>query len=149
MNWSTINGSWNEAKGQIKSVWARLTDDDLMQVQGEKDRLIGVIQQKYGITGEQAEEQLEQFIANGDGWITKAKEGAQDLVDKGREYIDKGVERGREYARRGSEYMQKSSRSQMASDLTTLIGRHPIPIAIFGIGLGLIIGRYLTPSTRS
>ncbi len=149
MNWSTMSGSWDEAKDQIKSVWARLTDDDLSHVEGQKDRLVAFIQGKYGISREQAEEQLDEFLASGDSLLGKAKEGAQDFVDKRREYIENGVERGREYAEHGREFFQKTSMSHMASDLTRLIGRHPIQSTIFGLGLGLIIGRYLTPSSRS
>ena len=62
MNWTTLQGNWNETKGKVKSKWGRLTDDDLTQVQGQKDRLVGVIQQKYGIARDKAEEQLEEFL---------------------------------------------------------------------------------------
>ena len=149
MNWSTISGTWDDAKGQIKSVWARLTDDDLMHVDGHKDRLVAFIQGEFGISREQAEEQLNEFMTSGASWLAKAKEGAQDFVDKGREYIEKGVAQGREYADHGRDYMQRTSISEVADDLTRLIGRHPLQSAIFGLGLGLIIGRYLTPPSRS
>jgi len=43
-----LEGRWNEIKGELKSWWGKLTDDDIEQVAGNKDKLIGVVQQKYG-----------------------------------------------------------------------------------------------------
>jgi len=156
MNWTTMQGNWNEAKGKVKTKWGRLTDDDLMQVGGNKDRLVGVIQQKYGIAREKAEEQLEEFMSASDGLLAKAKEGAQEVVKKGREYVEKGrefvekgVERGKEMVEKGKDYVQHTSASGMANDLKDLIARNPVQSAILGIGLGFLIGRLLTPSSRS
>jgi len=160
MNWTSLQGNWNEAKGKVKTKWGRLTDDDLMQVGGNKDRLVGVIQQKYGIAREKAEEQLEEFMSTADGWLARAKEGAQDAVERsrdfvekgverGREYVEKGVERGREMVDRGRDYVQNVNASRMAQDLQDLISRHPVQSAVIGIGLGFLIGRLLTPSSHS
>jgi len=156
MNWTTLQGNWNETKGKVKSKWGRLTDDDLLQVQGQKDRLVGVIQQKYGLARDKAEEQLEEFLSSADGFVGRAKESAHDVLEKGKEIVEKGkeyVEKGREYVekgvRDGRDYVQNSSVSQMATDLKDLIARNPVHSAVLGIGLGFLIGRLLTPSNRS
>ena len=149
MNWTTIQGNWNETKGKVKSKWGRLTDDDLTQVQGQKDRLVGVIQQKYGLAREKAEEQLEEFLSSADGVIGKAKENVQEVVEKGKEYVEKGREYVEKGVREGRDYVQNTSMSQMATDLKDLIARNPVHSAVLGIGLGFLIGRLLTPSNRS
>jgi len=156
MNWTTVQGNWNDAKGRVKTKWGRLTDDDLMQVEGNKDRLVGMIQQRYGIAHDKAEQQLEEFLSSADGLLARAKEGAQEAVEKGkeyvergREYVERGVQKGREYVERGQDYVQHTSSSQMASDLRDLIARNPVQSAILGVGLGFLIGRLLTPSNRS
>jgi uncharacterized protein YjbJ (UPF0337 family) len=145
MNWTTVQGNWNETKGKVKTKFGRLTDDDLTQAQGQKDRLVGAIQQRYGIAREKAEEQLEEFLSSADDWMHRAKENAGEVVEKGKEY----VERGKEYVEKGKEYVQNTSTSQMASDLKDLIVRHPVHSAVIGIGLGFLIGRLLTSSSRS
>ena len=43
-NWSTIQGHWNDYKGRIKEKWGKLTDLDLEQIEGNRDRLIGMLQ---------------------------------------------------------------------------------------------------------
>ncbi len=158
MNWTTLQGNWNETKGKVKSKWGRLTDDDLLQVQGQKDRLVGVIQQKYGLARDKAEEQLEEFLSSAENsnFVHRAKDAAQDAVEKGKEIVDKGreyAERGREYVERnvreGRDYVQHSSSSQMASDLKDLIARNPVYSTILGIGFGYLLGRMLTPTHRS
>jgi uncharacterized protein YjbJ (UPF0337 family) len=49
-------------RGQAKEWWGKLTDDDLEQAGGKADQLIGLLQQKYGYTREQAEEEFERRL---------------------------------------------------------------------------------------
>ena len=58
MNWDEIGGQWNQFKGYVKERWGKLTDDDLMMIDGKRDRMVGKIQERYGITKEKAEEQI-------------------------------------------------------------------------------------------
>ena len=58
MNWDQIEGKWKELKGRARSSWGELTDDELDQVAGRKDELVGRIQQRYGVEREEAERQV-------------------------------------------------------------------------------------------
>jgi uncharacterized protein YjbJ (UPF0337 family) len=58
MNWDTIKGSWNQMKGKVREQWGDLTDDDIERMAGERDQLVGKIQQRYGCTREEAERQV-------------------------------------------------------------------------------------------
>ena len=58
MNNERIKGNWNQFKGKIKEKWGRLTDDDLDVAEGQRDQLIGKIQERYGIAKEEAERQF-------------------------------------------------------------------------------------------
>ena len=64
--WEKIKGSWTQTKGAVKEQWGKLTDDDLMEIQGRRDQLVGKIQTRYGISQEQAEAQVS-------GWEHKHK----------------------------------------------------------------------------
>lgn len=55
MNKNIFEGKWKQMRGQAKVWWGKLTDDDLEKVGGNYDRLIGVLQEKYGYTQQQAE----------------------------------------------------------------------------------------------
>jgi uncharacterized protein YjbJ (UPF0337 family) len=56
-----LKGSWNQTKGLIKEKWGELTDDDLQEIEGKKDRLIGKLQSKYGYAKEKAEKLADDF----------------------------------------------------------------------------------------
>jgi len=56
--WEKIKGSWNQTKGAVKEQWGKLTDNDLLEIEGRRDQLVGKIQTRYGISREQAEAQV-------------------------------------------------------------------------------------------
>ncbi len=59
MNWDQIEGRWTEMKGHIRAKWGELTDDELDQVAGKRDQMVGMLQRKYGYAREQAEKELD------------------------------------------------------------------------------------------
>lgn len=63
MNWDQVEGNWKQLRGQIKQKWAKLTDDDLKLINGKRIELLGKIQERHGITKEQAEKQLDHFTS--------------------------------------------------------------------------------------
>ena len=61
MNWDTVKGNWMQAKGKVKEQWGKLTDDDLARIEGQRDRLLGKIQERYGIAKDAAERELNEW----------------------------------------------------------------------------------------
>ncbi|GGG82386.1 UPF0337 protein [Salipiger pallidus] len=61
MNWDVIEGKWKQLKGDAKVQWGKLTDDDLDRAEGNRDKLIGVVQERYGIEKDQAEREVDEF----------------------------------------------------------------------------------------
>ena len=59
--WEKMKGSWEQTKGAVKEQWGKLTDDDLLQIEGRREQLIGRLQTRYGITREEAERQVGSF----------------------------------------------------------------------------------------
>ena len=57
MNQDILKGNWKQFKGKIKEKWGKLTDDELDQFEGKRDQLLGKVQERYGITREEAERQ--------------------------------------------------------------------------------------------
>lgn len=57
MNDDVFEGKWKQIRGQVKVWWGKLTDDDLDKVDGKFDQFIGLLQEKYGYTREQALEE--------------------------------------------------------------------------------------------
>ncbi|MBN2292132.1 MAG: CsbD family protein [Pirellulales bacterium] len=63
MNWEQLAGKWKQITGEAKKKWGELTDDDLMQINGDREILAGKIQEKYGIAKEDAHQQIEEWVA--------------------------------------------------------------------------------------
>ncbi len=61
MNKEQFSGQWNSMKGKVKEKWGKLTDDDITQVEGKRDQLVGFIQKRYGYEKERAETELENW----------------------------------------------------------------------------------------
>lgn len=59
MNRDVFAGWWKQARGQAKVWWGQLTDDELDQIEGESDKLVGLLQTRYGWSREQAEQEIE------------------------------------------------------------------------------------------
>lgn len=61
LNWDTVRGNWKQVKGEVKRKWGKLTDDDMLQLEGNREKLVGKIQERYGLTKEVAERQVEDW----------------------------------------------------------------------------------------
>lgn len=61
MNPDIIQGKWTQIKGSLKSKWGKLTDDDLDRLDGNRQYLIGRLQERYGWQKDQAEREISDF----------------------------------------------------------------------------------------
>ncbi len=61
MNWDTVAGNWKQFKGKVQGQWGKLTDDQLDVIAGRRAELAGKIQELYGLTREEAEDQIKRF----------------------------------------------------------------------------------------
>jgi uncharacterized protein YjbJ (UPF0337 family) len=64
MNEDILSGKWNQLKGEVKKQWGKLTDDELDQIAGQRDKLLGKMQEKYGYARFDAERELDTFLAD-------------------------------------------------------------------------------------
>jgi uncharacterized protein YjbJ (UPF0337 family) len=62
MNSDELSGKWKQLKGSVKQRWGKLTDNDLDYIAGTQDRLVGRLQEKYGIKKEEAEKQADEWL---------------------------------------------------------------------------------------
>ena len=61
MNWDRIEGNWKQLKGQAREHWGKLTDDDVDVAAGNREQLVGKVQERYGIAKDEAERQVDEF----------------------------------------------------------------------------------------
>ncbi|HEX4921226.1 MAG TPA: CsbD family protein [Candidatus Bathyarchaeia archaeon] len=59
MNRETMKGQWMQFKGKVKQQWGKLTDDDLDQIQGNYEMLIGRLMERHGRSREEIEKEVD------------------------------------------------------------------------------------------
>jgi len=59
MNDETLKGQWTQLKGRVREQWGKLTNDDIDQIQGRREQLVGKIQERYGIALDEARRQVD------------------------------------------------------------------------------------------
>jgi uncharacterized protein YjbJ (UPF0337 family) len=64
MNTDILEGKWKQIRGEIRETWGELTDDELDQIAGKRDKLAGKLQEKYGWSRDEAERQIDDFLRN-------------------------------------------------------------------------------------
>jgi len=62
MNRDTLKGQWLQLKGKIRQQWGKLTDDEIDQMQGNTEMLIGKLQERYGYEREKAEQEVDRWL---------------------------------------------------------------------------------------
>jgi uncharacterized protein YjbJ (UPF0337 family) len=84
MNQDIFAGQWKQMRGELKSWWGKLADDDFDKIGGQKDKLIGVVQEKYGYAREKAQQEVERrFKEYGDKMSGPSRSGRRDAEGAG------------------------------------------------------------------
>lgn len=61
MNENILVGNWKQLRGKVQENWGKLTDDDLDQIEGRRDQIVGLLQKRYGYAQDAAQEQYDKF----------------------------------------------------------------------------------------
>ena len=69
MNHERLKGQWNQVVGLAKQTWSKFTNDELLGIEGDLQRLSGLLQERYGIAREEAEKQIQSFMLSLDATL--------------------------------------------------------------------------------
>jgi len=75
MSWQQIEGKWRQFVGEARKRWGKLTDSDLAECEGNRDKLVGKLQQLYGLTPDKAGEE----IAHIEQHLNESREGGERM----------------------------------------------------------------------
>jgi uncharacterized protein YjbJ (UPF0337 family) len=62
MNWDRIEGNWKQFSGKVKEKWGKLTDDEITQINGNREQLEGIIQARYGYAKDQVRKDVDAWL---------------------------------------------------------------------------------------
>jgi uncharacterized protein YjbJ (UPF0337 family) len=130
MDTNILQGQWQKVRGDIRSKWGKLTNDDLDQIAGNKDKLVGTLQERYGYMWDEAREMVDRYLDEyGEGGLkakisaVMSKENFQKLGDS------------------VSEAVSKDSLQRMGNDVVDCIRRYPVASLLIGLGVGYLLAR--------
>src|SRR5262249_16087954 len=116
MDSNDLQAKWNELKGEIRSQWGKLTDDDIERIAGNKDRLIDMVQERYGYVWDEARQMVDRYLDDFNGLRSQAADELRSVASK--------------------EKLQK-----VRNDVTAFVRRYPIPSLLIGLGIGYLLAR--------
>ncbi len=64
MSSDILKGQWKQLRGSVKDWWGKLTDNDVERIDGNRDKLVGALQERYGWTRAQAESEVNRRLAD-------------------------------------------------------------------------------------
>ena len=146
MNHDIFAGHWKQMRGTLKSWWGKLSDDDFEWIEGQKDKLIGLVQEKYGYTRDQAREEVDRRFNEYDDKDSTAS--VRDMTAKVYELGKTAASKARgavtaladEFATAGSA-IRENKLATMATDINSFIRKYPFALLFVGIGLGYLLFR--------
>lgn len=57
-----LKGKWKQQVGAVKLAWGKLTDDEILKSEGRAEKLAGLVQERYAITRDEADKQVNRFF---------------------------------------------------------------------------------------
>ncbi|HUP93089.1 MAG TPA: CsbD family protein [Solimonas sp.] len=58
-----VKGKWKQQVGAAKIAWGKLTEDELLRVEGHQQKLAGLVQERYAISRDEADKQVKSFFS--------------------------------------------------------------------------------------
>jgi uncharacterized protein YjbJ (UPF0337 family) len=153
-----LKDQWEQLRPQLRSWWDRLTEADLMAIEGQKDRLISIVQQRYGYPRERAQQEVErrlqEYGQKAAGVAATVTSAAQDVASSVAETAGTAATQAQEMAgaaatavtdtvARAGTYVQEKGVQALPGDLAGLIRRYPVPAVLIGLGIGFWLSRTL------
>jgi uncharacterized protein YjbJ (UPF0337 family) len=150
-----LAGHWEHLRPQLRAWWDRLTEADLEQIGGQQDRLISLVQQRYGYTRERAQQEvdrrLHEYCEQTAGVAATVTTAAQDVASRVTEMAGPTAAKAQEMAGEAATavtdtvtgvgtYVQDKGVQGLSGDLAGLIRRYPVPALLIGLGIGFVLG---------
>jgi uncharacterized protein YjbJ (UPF0337 family) len=148
INAQEIQGQWNRLRGEVKSKWGQLTDDDLQIQNGNVDQMVGKIQQRTGEGREAIERFLSDLTSRGGSVVSQATEAVGQFAHQASDRLRDQYGHLSDEARARYEHLadQTRERYQASQDL---VRHHPGQSVAAAFGFGLVVGIVVGIALRS
>jgi uncharacterized protein YjbJ (UPF0337 family) len=119
-----LTGTWNDIKGRVKQEWGDITDDDFKQVEGNIERLVGMIQKKTGEARTEIENTLRSLSEGSAGMLSGASKAVHDAGQAVHDYAGQATDMAKEHYGKAQD----------------VVRQRPAESVIVSFGTGLLLG---------
>jgi len=117
-----LKGQWEQVKGQVRERWGEITDNDFSSVQGSKDQLIGLIEQKTGTARREIEAFFDQALKSGESLVQNAAETVREYATKATDVVREQYDRVNMQVESGLEDAQDAIRTRPGMSVGVAFG---------------------------
>lgn len=147
---------WSDIRQEVKGWWDRLTDADLEQVVGHKEKLVRAIESRYGYARERAEQEVDRHLgefynrrdtSHGGQLLEAATGAAQGIASTVAKSASEAGSTAQKFATTAASSVGDTMARagaylpEIPGGLAEFIRRHPLPSLFVGMGLGFLLGR--------
>jgi uncharacterized protein YjbJ (UPF0337 family) len=145
MNTDVLQAKWDQLRGDVKTNWGKLTDNDLDVIAGRRDKLEGMLREKYGYTKEKVQEEVDTYLEDLDdttnrltGRVKSAVHDAQGKLSKSTNRAKRAVQEKAEQANQSLEEVA----SRAPQSVVTAVQDYPwlavAAVLVVGVAIGLL-----------
>ena len=153
MNTNILKGNWKQLQGNIKEQWGKLTDDDLTQIQGKRDKLEGVLQEKYGYSKSKARAEVDSYLDEIEDQFDDQRGKVEGMVGKAQERFqerkEQATHRAREMADEYNQRLEEAVSTRVPGEAQQVVEEYPWLVIVAVMVIGILIGVALRPGGRS
>ncbi len=135
MNQQILEGDWNEIKGQLRQRWGQLTDDDLPQIRGDAEQIIGAIQHKTGEAREEIAHYLQELSGSAASATGTAAKTISDQAQHASETVQQLATQAADQVRSGYHEAERFVRDRPGASLAVCFGAGVITGIVLALSL--------------
>ena len=139
MDWNQVEGNWKKVKGNVKRHWGKLTDADLVAIDGRREELEGKIQERYGYTKDRVRKEIDDWYSSMSSQLRETREELIDQIDAIRADIESLTATvGRIASKQLNRAQDKVT--ETANQAERAIRQNPLSTVAIAFGLGFLYG---------
>jgi uncharacterized protein YjbJ (UPF0337 family) len=145
MNREVLQGRWLQLSGELKKQWGKLTDDDLKQIEGQRDKLEGILRQRYGYSTAKAEKEVDSFLEDTESRLSGLRDLLRRRISQAQERAQDRAEAVRETVETTAEDVNEQLSMAAPDDVAYTVEEYPWLVVIGAFIIGILIGLIVSP----
>jgi uncharacterized protein YjbJ (UPF0337 family) len=143
MNNQVLEGKWTQLRDKAQKRWGRLTGEDLAQIRGQRMELEGKLRERYGLTIDEASDQVESFLDETEAQVDELQDTVQREVHDKSEQLQHRVDEAREEMRQRADEYDSRLEEMAPRDMAQAIESKPFMFVALAALSGLVIGLWI------